>query len=114
MELASETWPALCALAAIASRIMTGAVGLMSLTVALLILVNLSYPDLAIASFGASGWAGAAIIAAAGAAFAIAMLVSRRTGRESASIDPPTTARLPQHISSARFSAPHEDQPRAV
>lgn len=91
--------------AAIASRVMTGAVGLMSLTVALLILVKLFSPDLAISSMGKSVWAGAAIIAAAGMAFAIAMLVSRRAGTRSGSIEQAVAARWSQRFSRFRFEA---------
>ena len=90
--------------AAIASRVMTGAVGLMSLTVALLILAKLFSPDLAIASLGGSGWAGAAIIAAAGIAFSIAMLVSRRAGTRSGSIDRGGGARRGQNFSRVHFA----------
>lgn len=90
--------------AAIASRVMTGAVGLMSLTVALLILAKLFSSNLAITSIGGSGWAGAGVVAAAGIAFAIAMLVSRRAGTRSGSIDQAAIARWPQHFSKDRFA----------
>lgn len=92
--------------AAIASRVMTGAVGLMSLTVALLILAKLSSPGLAIAALGGSAWAGAAIIAAAGGAFAIAMLVSRRTKTRVGSSDQTAADRRPWHFSMMPSGAP--------
>ncbi|MEJ7776860.1 MAG: nickel transporter [Sphingomicrobium sp.] len=99
--------------AAIASRVMTGAVGLMSLTVGLLILVKLISPHFAAASIGGSGWAGAAIIAAAGIAFAIAMLVSRRAGTQSDAIGRVTAARPGQQFSRVRFEAPSTSKARS-
>ncbi|MCY7280509.1 MAG: nickel transporter [Sphingomonas bacterium] len=99
--------------AAIASRVMTGAVGLMSLTVGLLILTKLFSPHLAIASLGGSAWAGAVIIAAAGIAFAIAMLVSRRAETRSDSSDHDAVARRPQRFSRLRFDAPPSPEGRS-
>ena len=99
--------------AAIASRVMTGAVGLMSLTVALLILAKLFAPSLAFASIGGSVWAGAAIIAAAGLAFAIAMLAGRRTGTRSDLIDRVAAARSPQHFLTLRFATPRSPEERS-
>ncbi len=99
--------------AAIASRVMTGAVGLMSLTVALLILADLFAPHLAIASLGGSAWAGAAIIAVAGAAFAIAMMVSRRAAMRSGSIEQDSVAPRPQHFSTLRFNVSSSSKGRA-
>jgi len=99
--------------AAIASRVMTGAVGLMSLTVALLILAKLFSPHLAVASLGGSGWAGAAIIAAAGIAFAIAMLASGRSRTRAVVIDQAAAARWPQHFSTLRLGAPSSPEDRS-
>jgi len=100
--------------AAIASRVMTGAVGLMSLTVALLILSKLYFPELAIVSLGGSGWAGAAIIAAAGIAFAIAMLVSRGAGTRAGSIEPAAPAHWPKSFSTLRLAAPSSPEGRSA
>lgn len=66
--------------AAIASRVMTGAIGLMSLTVAMVMIASLLFPHGALA-VGSSIWAGAAIIVAAAAAFLVAMLASRGGGK---------------------------------
>ncbi|MEO7865389.1 MAG: hypothetical protein ABIR63_05925, partial [Sphingomicrobium sp.] len=102
--------------AAIASRVMTGAVGLMSLTVALLILAKLFSPDLAISSIGGSVWAGAAIIIAASTAFAIAMLVGRRAGSRAATIEQAAVVRWRQHCPQIRFKVPQspEGRPKAA
>lgn len=85
--------------AAIASRIMTGAVGMLSLAVALIILAKLFAPDLANNSSGGSGWSGAAIVFAVGIAFAVAMLVSRRAGKRSGSTSRGYAARRQQNFS---------------
>ena len=102
--------------AAIASRVMTGAVGLMSLTVAFLILTKLFSPDLAIASVGGSIWAGVAIIAVAGIAFATAMLISRHAETRSSWLKRSAFAGPSRRFWSVHLKAPPlpEDLPKAA
>ena len=99
--------------AALASRVMTGAVGMMSMTVGLLILAKFFSPRLAITHWGGSLWAGAAIIAVAGMAFAIAMLVSRHAGPRSGPIG--QAAADPRSLlSRLRFDVPSSPRGRST
>lgn len=68
--------------AALASRIMAGAIGLTSLVVALSLLSSLMWPPGASATAGSAVWSGLAVIVVAGLAFATAMLVSQRPGHK--------------------------------